>query len=157
MVGDIEENKGVINLCGLIGSPLRKKGYAASWMRAAVQSRRRIEAVSHDPHKELRDYTESPLETSVGDPVRWWGYHQTQYPTLARMARDYLAIQGSSVPSERAFSSGALTGTLRRNRLLPESFEALQILKGAYKSGVVNANGEAKAHEPREWEWDSSM
>jgi len=36
------------------------------------------------------------------------------------MARDYLAIQGSSVPSERAFSSGALTGTSLRNRLTPE-------------------------------------
>ena len=122
-------------------------------MRAAVQSRMRTEAVSHDPHKELKDYLESPLETSVEDPVRWWGYHQTQYPTLARISRDYLAIQGSSVPSERAFSSGALTGTLRRNRLLPESFEALQILKSAYKNGVISASGEAKACEPREWEW----
>ncbi|KAH9007830.1 hypothetical protein EDB84DRAFT_1447292 [Lactarius hengduanensis] len=54
------------------GSPQapRKLGYAASWMRAAVQSRLRTEAVSHDPHKELKDYLESTLETNVTDPVR---------------------------------------------------------------------------------------
>ncbi|KIJ35551.1 hypothetical protein M422DRAFT_142312, partial [Sphaerobolus stellatus SS14] len=50
--------------------------------------------------------------------------HSTEYPTLSRIARDYLAIQGSSVPCEHCFSSGGLTGTNRRNRLLPKTFEA---------------------------------
>ncbi|KIJ33584.1 hypothetical protein M422DRAFT_128513, partial [Sphaerobolus stellatus SS14] len=61
--------------------------------------------------------------------------HSAEYPTLARIARDYLAIQGSAVPCERCFSSSGQTGTNRRNRLLPKTFEALQILKNAYKSG----------------------
>jgi len=55
-----------------------------------------------------------------------------QFPTLSRMAHDYLAIQGSSVPSEQAFSSGGLTGTSLHNQLNPSTFEALQILKSAY-------------------------
>jgi hypothetical protein len=55
------------------------------------------------------------------------------------MAQDYLAIQGSSVPSERAFSSGGITGTLLRNRLNPETYEALQILKSGYKSGILTS------------------
>jgi hypothetical protein len=62
------------------------------------------------------------------------------------MARDYLAIQGSSVPSERAFSSGGLTGTSLRNRLSPAIFEALQILKSAYRNGHISAAQEAKGH-----------
>jgi len=33
-------------------------------------------------------------------------HHTIQYPTLSRMAHDYLAIQGSVTRSERAFSSG---------------------------------------------------
>lgn len=70
-------------------------------------------------------------------------YHTTQYPILSRMARDYLAIQGSSVASERAFSSGGLTGTLLRNQLTPEHFEALQILKSGYKRGIISAVTEA--------------
>jgi hypothetical protein len=62
------------------------------------------------------------------------------------MARDYLAMQGSSVPSERAFSSGALTGTSLRNWLNPDVFEALQILKSAYRNGHIGAAEEAEAH-----------
>jgi predicted DNA-binding transcriptional regulator YafY len=60
------------------------------------------------------------------------------------MAQDYLAIQGSSVPSERAFSSGGLTGTSLRNRLASATFEALQILKSSYKNNHISAAQEAE-------------
>jgi hypothetical protein len=69
-----------------------------------------------------------------------------QYPTLARIARDYLAIQGSSVPSERAFSSGGLTGTRLRGRLSPDIFEALQVLKSGYRNGHIGAAEQAEQH-----------
>ena len=62
------------------------------------------------------------------------------------MARDYLAIQGSATPSERAFSSGGTTGTAKRNRLKPEAFEALQLLKCAYRNGHLAADKEAQNH-----------
>jgi hypothetical protein len=67
------------------------------------------------------------------------------------MARDYLAIQGSSVPSERAFSGGGLTGTKLRNKLKPETFEGLQILKAGYRNGVLISTDEALSHEPKLW------
>ncbi|PCH35816.1 hATC-domain-containing protein [Wolfiporia cocos MD-104 SS10] len=118
--------------------PLRDKGYAGSWIRNSICSRLENEGKTRDPHRELRDYLNSPLE-DVDDPIKWWGYHATQYPVLSRIARDYLSIQGSSVSSERAFSSGGRTGTKLRNRLTPETFEALQILKGSYHSGCIGA------------------
>ena len=62
------------------------------------------------------------------------------------MARDYLAIQGLAVPSERAFSSGGLTATQCRNRLSPVLFESLQLLKSAYRNGHLKASEEAVAH-----------
>ena len=62
------------------------------------------------------------------------------------MARDYLAIQGSAVASERAFSSGGLTATARRNRLSGDIFEALQILKSGYRNGHIRASEQAEAH-----------
>ena len=76
----------------------------------------------------------------------WLQKHSTQYPVLARMARDYLPIQGSSTPSERAFSSASLTDsdTKQRNRLAPDTFEALQNLKSAYRNGHLSAAAEAK-------------
>jgi len=54
--------------------------------------------------------------------------HQAaEYLTLSRMAQDYLAIQGSATPSERAFSGGGITGAPNHNRLSVASFEALQL------------------------------
>ena len=72
--------------------------------------------------------------------------HAVQYRTLSCMARDYLAIQGSAVPSERAFSSGGLTATAHQNRLSRDIFEALQILKSGYRNGHIHASEQAEAH-----------
>jgi hypothetical protein len=111
-------------------------------MRAAVRFRHDTERSVSEPRDELKRYIESPLE-DIGNVVAWWGvsdrllhhlspltqsklqHHSIQYPTLSRMARDYLAIQGSATPSERAFSSGGTTGTAKRNRLMPKAFEGL--------------------------------
>jgi hAT family C-terminal dimerisation region len=68
------------------------------------------------------------------------------------MARDYLAIQGSAVPSERAFSSGGITATSRRNRLSADTFESLQLLKSAYRNGHVTAADQAVAHLKTLWD-----
>jgi hypothetical protein len=62
------------------------------------------------------------------------------------MARDYLAIQGSATPSERAFSSGGITGCSRRNKLQPKIFEGLQLLKSAYRNGHISATTQAGCH-----------
>jgi len=78
-------------------------------------------------------------------------HHTTQYPILAAMACDYFAIQVSSVPSKCAFSSGGINGTTLCNKLNTKTFEALQILKGGYKSGVLSSLEEARTHEPKQW------
>ena len=70
----------------------------------------------------------------------------TKYPTLKCIARDYLAIQGSVTPSEHVFSSGGITGSACRSCLSTDTFEALQILKGAYWNGHVKAVDEASRH-----------
>ena len=68
---------------------------------------------------------------------------------MSKIAKDYLAIQGSAVPSERAFSSSGITATARRNSLLPETFGALQVLKSAYHQGHVSAATQAELAVPR--------
>jgi hypothetical protein len=60
--------------------------------------------------------------------------HREIWPTLFEIALDYLPIQASSVASERVFSSSAETDTKKRNRISPPLFEALQMLKYAYKA-----------------------
>ena len=65
---------------------------------------------------------------------------------LSQIAQDYLAIQGSAMPSEHAFSDGGLTGTKYRNRLNGVIFESLQLLKSAYCNGHVSTASDAKQH-----------
>jgi hypothetical protein len=51
------------------------------------------------------------------------------YPTIFKIAMDYLPVQASSVPCERVFSSSGETDSKKRNRLANELMEALQVCK----------------------------
>ncbi|CAB5389650.1 unnamed protein product [Rhizophagus irregularis] len=53
---------------------------------------------------ELEEYLRKPAVNFKTDPLQWWKAHEATYPHLAKMARDYLAIPGTSVPVERIFS-----------------------------------------------------
>jgi len=75
-------------------------------------------------------------------------HHSIQYPTISRIAKDYLAIQGSAVASEHAFSSGSITGTACCSCLQPATFEALQLLKSAYHQGHISATAQAEFSAP---------
>ena len=70
--------------------------------------------------------------------------HSTQYPILARMTWDYLAIQGSATPSEHSFLNVSLTDSKQRNQLAPDTFKALQVLKSTYCNGHLSASAEAQ-------------
>jgi hypothetical protein len=81
-----------------------------------------------------------------------------RFPILSRMALDYLPVQGSSVPCERAFSDVGLTDTKRRARLLPDNFGDIQMVKGKYKKErrrQVAQVAAKRAAEKRRWHDDS--
>ena len=61
--------------------------------------------------------------------------NQHHYPTIFKMALDYLPIQASSVPCKRVFSSSKETCSARCSRITPELMEALQVLKFHVKQG----------------------
>lgn len=44
---------------------------------------------------ELQDYLRQPIE-KVKDPLKWWVNNCDTYPTLYRMALDYLSVPGKS-------------------------------------------------------------
>ena len=64
--------------------------------------------------------------------------NRVEFPTLFRIALDYLPIQASSVPCECVFSSAKETDTLKRNRIHPVLMEALQTLKFSLKKERFN-------------------
>jgi hypothetical protein len=68
-----------------------------------------------------------PLLTS---PLKWWletGRHK--YPTLFKVALDFLSIPSTSCDCERAFSGGRRTVTCNRNCLSGPTIAALQLQK----------------------------
>ncbi|KAJ5666156.1 HAT dimerization [Penicillium maclennaniae] len=60
-----------------------------------------------------------------------WQAISPMYPTVARMARDLLAIFLTSVPTERQFSSGRDICHYRRSKLQGPTIEKIMILKHA--------------------------
>lgn len=62
-------------------------------------------------------------------PLKWWKENCFQYPLLSRLAKAYLSIPATSVPSERVFSTAGDIVTAQRSQLLPENVDMLVFLK----------------------------
>jgi hAT family C-terminal dimerisation region len=62
--------------------------------------------------------------------------HPYFYPTLRRIAIDYLPCQASSVPCERLFSAGDEIATKRHAQLGAARFEELQVMKFAWRNNI---------------------
>ena len=53
------------------------------------------------------------------DPLIWWNKNRETFPILSKMARKYLCVMATSVPSERLFSAAGSIVSARRNTLKP--------------------------------------
>jgi hypothetical protein len=63
------------------------------------------------------------------DIFKYWSAKQYQYPIVAQVARDHLAIPATSAPSERVFSNGSDIITKKRNKLSPLTIRYLLCLR----------------------------
>ncbi|GBC30203.2 zinc finger BED domain-containing protein 1-like [Rhizophagus irregularis DAOM 181602=DAOM 197198] len=59
---------------------------------------------------EIERYLALPCDENV-EALLWWQAHSTEFPVLSLMAKDYLAIQSTSVACEQAFSVAGNTIT----------------------------------------------
>lgn len=78
---------------------------------------------------ELEIYLSLPPTDEQTIPLQWWKANELQFPKLARMAQDYMAIPATSVPSEQCFSISKNLITPNRNRLLGKTARACMCLK----------------------------
>jgi len=67
------------------------------------------------------------------NPLNWWRTHQNEFPTLAKIAKDYLTIQATSIPCEQLFSLANHTIRKTRSRLHPQTARASICLKSWLK------------------------
>jgi hypothetical protein len=70
----------------------------------------------------------------------WWKAHCVEFLVLSLMARDYLAVQSTSVACEQAFSVAGNTITKTRNRLQPETARASLCAKSWIENGIGEKN-----------------
>nr|XP_015922601.2 E3 SUMO-protein ligase ZBED1-like [Parasteatoda tepidariorum] len=84
--------------------------------------------------REFNNFISMPKVGLNDDPLKWWKMNEHNFPTLKLLARKYLTVQGSSVPSERVFSTGG--NVVRKNRasLSPKHSEMLNIISNIAQS-----------------------
>lgn len=75
-------------------------------------------------------------QVSILDPLEWWRCNSLRFPTLAKLAQQYLSIPATEVPSERAFSAAGATVTKLRAALEPEVVDACVFLHKNHKLQV---------------------
>lgn len=144
-------------MSGAAELPLLKRGqllkdFHQHRERLACQDKTRE---AEDWQSELRLYLKVVVKDvdNEMDVVEWWQVcphhrisiipslmanqnHTMEYPTLTRIALDYLPSQASSVPCEHLFSASKQTAVNCRARLRHDKFEQLQILKFAWHGNV---------------------
>ena len=78
--------------------------------------------------KELSLYCSAEYIDRKENPLGWWKGNKSHFPTLARIAREYLAIPAMSTPSARLFSAAGYISSQRRSRLSGENLNQLVFL-----------------------------
>ena len=66
-----------------------------------------------------------PLDS---DPLLWWKTNEPFFPFTSKLARHYLAIPATSVPSERVFSTAGDIVTASRSALSADNVDKLIFL-----------------------------
>lgn len=95
--------------------------------------KRKRNSLSGDIPSDYDRYLSLPMLSSNADVFEFWKANTFSFPTLAAMAKDYLTVQASSVPSERAFSSGTDLVTPNRCSMGGNAIEMTQFLKFVLK------------------------
>ncbi|KDR74580.1 hypothetical protein GALMADRAFT_71005, partial [Galerina marginata CBS 339.88] len=125
------------------GTSTNEGGFLASMLQAHIAEV--APKASETPQEKLADEIQRYLrfEGGVGEvanPLGWWKVHAAAFPTIARMARDYLCIPATSVLVERTFSkSRHICQDLRMSLKAQTVTEAL-LSKVWIRSGLFDVN-----------------
>ena len=78
---------------------------------------------------ELTQYLQQERLLRDTDIYQYWKAKQYDYPVVAKIAKDHLAIPAMLAPSESVFSVGGDIVTKKRNRLVGSTIQFIVCLK----------------------------
>ena len=113
------------------GGPVRKKCMLEKLLGTSFSDNGDSSVtVSHNElvMAELSRYKSEAVLELNGKPLEWWNKYKHSFPNLSLMARKYLGVVATSVPSERLFSCAGNIVTSKRSALEPENVEKLVFL-----------------------------
>lgn len=68
--------------------------------------------------------------------LKWWKANAFEFPSMARAARDYLAVPATEVGVERVFNGARDVLGLRRQSMSADTMRSLVLLEGHYDSRI---------------------
>ena len=99
--------------------------------------RKRMAAVTNTVvQDELTIYISETVVDENSDPMAYWKLNKTRFPILARMARDYLALQPTSKDVEGIFSKGRRTIPYYRRSQKASSIRNQMLVNSGFNLGV---------------------
>ncbi len=116
--------------------PRREEATFSLWARfdTEVAARRALPSPNPDTREtEIRRYLELPNLERHANPVDWWQKEKDNFKRLSQVALKYLVVQGTSVPSERVFSSAGNIISDKRSRLSDKNASMLVFLNANLK------------------------
>ena len=105
-----------------IDEPPKKRRFLALNLSDSEEEEARI------TEEEFTRYRAEPKLKSDGCPFEWWRSRRAEYQTMARLARKYLIVSGTSTPAERVISRLGLVLSKRRLAMKGSLFSKILFL-----------------------------
>ena len=106
----------------------KPKGLAAVLARCHSTSSDCALTQTEKIQQEISQYCSHPKLAINESPLLWWKVEHARFPNLASLARKYLCVCATSMPSEKVFSCSGHIVSDERSMLKPESVEQLVFL-----------------------------
>lgn len=116
------------------GAHEMEDGGSVSFAEEIARKKRRGSIVSATD--ELTQYLSEPPAPMPTDVLEWWKVNSTRYPRLSVMARDFLAVQATSVAPEELFCSKGDEIDKLRFSMPHDSTQAILCIKSWAQDGI---------------------
>ena len=97
----------------------------------------RDQCPSTNSDEELEAYGSKSFRITSENPQDFWKLHASEFPKLARIAKELFAVQGSSAQSERDFSTAGLIRTAKRSQLSARQVSAIELISSACEAHLL--------------------